>query len=108
MKKIAEKSLEYYAKLPYTIEIIPYPDGGYFGRIKELEGCITEGDTIEEVLRMLEDAKLSWLETAIEEGIEIPLPEVIEEEKECSEGLIAKLALPSVSAFQHEKTPEKS
>jgi antitoxin HicB len=36
---------------------------------------MTEADTIEEAYEMIEDAKRAWLEAAIEEGIEIPLPE---------------------------------
>ena len=79
--KEIEKLVEYYMSLPYKIEIIPYPDGGYFARVKELTGCMTEADTLEELFEMIEDAKRSWLEVAIEDGIEIPLPEVIEEEK---------------------------
>ena len=76
------KNLEYYMKLPYTIEIIPYKDGGYFARIKELEGCMTEGDTLEEVLELLEDARKAWLEVALEDGLEVPLPESMREEKD--------------------------
>jgi antitoxin HicB len=87
-KKVNKKSyeeiseqVEYYMSLPYKIEIIPYSDGGYFARVKELTGCMTEADTLEELFEMIEDAKRSWLEVAIEDGIEIPLPEVMEEEK---------------------------
>ncbi len=79
--KEIEELVNYYMSLPYRIEIIPYPDGGYFARVKELTGCMTEADTIEELLEMIEDAKRSWLEVAIEDGLEIPLPEVMEEKK---------------------------
>ena len=91
MKNIVKKDIEYYMKLPYTIEIIPYKDGGYFARIKELEGCMTEGDTLEEVLELLEDAKRAWLETALEDGIEIPLPESMREKKEYSGRILLRL-----------------
>ena len=83
MKKTADK-LNYYISLPYTVEIVPYRDGGFFARIKELEGCMTEGETLEETLELLEDAKRAWLEVALEEGLEIPLPESMREEKEYS------------------------
>ena len=79
--KDIDKLIEYYMNLPYKIEIIPDPDGGYVAEVKELKGCITQGDTIEELFEMIEDAKRAWLEVAIEDGIEIPLPEVMEEEK---------------------------
>ena len=36
---------------------------------------MTEGNTQQEALEMLDDAKLGWLGIAIEDGDEIPLPE---------------------------------
>jgi antitoxin HicB len=91
MKRNVGKDLEYYMKLPYTVEIVPYKDGGFFARIKELEGCMTEADTLEEVLKLLEDAKRAWLETALEEDLEIPLPESMREEKEYSGRILLRL-----------------
>ena len=72
------KTLEYYLSLPYTIEVIPDPeDGGWVVQIKELEGCLTQADTWEEVLPMIEEAKMLWLEVALEHGHPIPEPEGI-------------------------------
>jgi predicted RNase H-like HicB family nuclease len=69
------KSLEYYLSLPYTIEIIPdVTDGGWFMRIKELPGCMTQADKWEDVLPMIEEAKQLWLEVALEYGHTIPEP----------------------------------
>jgi len=90
MKKIADK-LKYYMNLPYTVEIVPYQDGGFFAKIKELEGCMTEGETLEETLEMLEDAKRAWLEAALEDGLEIPLPESMREKKEYSGRILLRL-----------------
>ena len=70
--------LEYYMSLPYTVEIIPDPDGGYVAKVLELEGCITQADSWEELEEMIDDAKRVWLESALEEGIEIPLPRVLD------------------------------
>ncbi|WP_051524383.1 type II toxin-antitoxin system HicB family antitoxin [Sulfurihydrogenibium subterraneum] len=73
MKNVNEE-LDYYINMPYTIELIPdVESGGFVAKIVELEGCITFGDTREEALQMLEDAKREWIETALEEGFEIPL-----------------------------------
>ena len=91
MKNIVNKEIEYYISLPYTIEIVPYKDGGFFAKIKELEGCMTEGDTLEEVLELLEDAKRAWLEAALEDGLEIPLPESMREEKDYSGRILLRL-----------------
>jgi antitoxin HicB len=71
----ANKTLEYYLSLPYTIEIIPdVEDGGYVARIKELPGCLTQADTWEELIRMIDEAKEGWLEVALEYGHPIPEP----------------------------------
>ena len=77
MKKSKKELLEYYMKLPYAIRIVPEEAGGYFAEVEKLDGCMTQGDTIEEVLKNLEEAKQCWLEAAIEIGKEIPLPEVM-------------------------------
>lgn len=70
-----EKNLEYYAALPYGILIIPSPEGGYVATIPDLPGCITQGDTRSEVLEMIEDAKLCWLEAALDMGKSIDEPD---------------------------------
>jgi len=74
-----EKLLRYYMELPYSIRIIPEEVGGFFAEIEELQGCMTQGDTIEEVKENIEEAKESWLTVAIEEEIEIPQPREMEE-----------------------------
>ena len=60
---------------PYKIEKLSKEDGGgYFITYPDLPGCISDGETIEEVLSMGEDARISWIETAIELGRDIPEP----------------------------------
>lgn len=66
------KTLEYYLALPYTIELTP--DGVWVASIPLLKGCFTQGDSREDALLMLDEAKALWLETALEEGIPIPEP----------------------------------
>lgn len=70
------KDLIYYLSLPYPIELIPDEDGFWFARIPLLEGCMTNGDSREEALRMIDEAKQLWLETALEVGKTIPEPEL--------------------------------
>jgi len=75
-----EKTVDYYMNLPYTIELRHDPeDEGWFVRIKELRGCMSEGDTPEEALAMIQEAMALWLEVALEEGIPIPEPRLEEE-----------------------------
>ena len=69
------KNLKYYLKLDYTIRLKQNEDGSYFAEIEELPGCMSEGDTKEEALEMIEDAKKAWLEVALERKIAIPKPE---------------------------------
>lgn len=68
------KDLSYYLSLPYPIELIPDEDGYWFARIPLLEGCMTNGESREDALAMIDDAKLLWLETALELGKTIPEP----------------------------------
>jgi antitoxin HicB len=73
-----KKTLDYYMALPYTIEITPdREDGGWFVEIKELEGCMTQADTWDEILPMIEEAKQLWLEVSLEHGDPIPEPEKV-------------------------------
>jgi antitoxin HicB len=70
-----EKTVDYYMNLPYTIELRNDPeDEGWFVRVKELRGCMSEGDTAEEALAMIQEAMELWLEVALEEGIPISEP----------------------------------
>jgi antitoxin HicB len=71
---MTNKTLEYYMSLPYTIELTPDEDGYWFASIPLLKGCITQGESREDALQMLDEAKELWLETALEEGIPIPEP----------------------------------
>jgi antitoxin HicB len=54
-----------------------YPDaeeGGYVAEIRDLPGCLTQGDTLEETIANINEARELWIEIAYEAGREIPLP----------------------------------
>lgn len=74
------KTVEEYMALPYTIEITP-DDGSFFVKVKELDGCMSVAETKADALAMIEDAMQEWLVVAIEDGIEIPLPEAQQEDR---------------------------
>jgi antitoxin HicB len=74
-----EKTVEYYMSLPYTRELIKEPEGGWFIRIKELPGCMSQGDTVEDAMTMIEDAMCGWLDVSLEDGDEIPEPKLDED-----------------------------
>lgn len=69
-----EKNFDYYMELPYTMIIKPSPEGGYVVNIKELPGCLTQGETLEEAIEMIEDAKQAWIDIALQDNLEIPEP----------------------------------
>ncbi len=49
-------------------------DKAYVAEVPELTGCATHGDTFDEAANQAHDAIESWLEGAVEAGIEIPEP----------------------------------
>ncbi len=69
-----KKNLNYYLNLEYTMRLKKNSDGSFFAEIEELPGCMTEGDTEEEAIKMIQDAKKGWLEVAIERNLTIPEP----------------------------------
>jgi len=44
--------------------IHPAEEGGYWAEVPALPGCVTEGDTMEEVVANLKDAIEGWLDVA--------------------------------------------
>lgn len=75
VRRIVMKTLEQYMALPYPLEIIPDSDeGGFVGSYPDLPGCLTCGETMEDVVRNAEDAKRAWLTAALEEGLVIHEP----------------------------------
>ena len=44
--------------------IHPAEEGGYWAEVPELVGCMTEGDSMEEVMANLKDAIEGWLDVA--------------------------------------------
>lgn len=74
------KTLNDYLTMSYRMEIIEDQDeGGFVASYPELPGCITCGETIESAVGNARDAKKAWLEAALEEGIEIPEPDSLDD-----------------------------
>ncbi len=66
------KTLDDYMQISYRMEIVEdKQEGGFVVSFPELPGCITCGETIESAIANAMDAKKSWLEAALEQGIEI-------------------------------------
>ncbi len=69
------KTAEYYASLPYTIELRNTPDEGWFARVRELPGCMSQGETAEDTISNIQEAMHLWLEVSLEQGDAIPQPQ---------------------------------
>lgn len=60
---------------PFTIHKLSSEEGGgYMAEALDLNGCIADGETIDEAVINLEDAITSWIRTAQEFGDPIPIP----------------------------------
>ena len=73
-KVMNEKDLNYYLSLPYPI-VLRREDEVWAAEIPDLPGCIAAGETREEALTMIDDAKEAWLSVSLEAGDPIPEPE---------------------------------
>jgi predicted RNase H-like HicB family nuclease len=58
----------------YGIRLLECDEGGYFVEIPDLPGCMSQGETVEEALKNIREARELWLEGAVESGCEIPEP----------------------------------
>ena len=73
------KDLQYYMGLKYPFFIKQDEDGSYFIQFPDLPGCMTCGATMDEILKMGEDAKKCWINSALQDGDFIPEPKAIED-----------------------------
>ncbi len=58
--------------------IHPAEEGGYWAEVPALPGCITEGDTMEEVVANLKDAIEGWLDVANSRNAIEPTDQIVE------------------------------
>ena len=67
------------AKLPYSVTVSQdeATDGTplLFVANDELKGCMAQGTSIDEALANLEEARIDYLASLLEDGLEIPVPE---------------------------------
>lgn len=76
-----KKDVKYYMGLPYNylIQLISDESGNYYyGRVLELDGCQSTGETFEKAYNNLLEAMEGWLEVKIEHNDSIPEPLVDE------------------------------
>lgn len=79
MNTTVRKSLDEYLSLEYPFHVIADPDGGYVVVFPDLPGCLTQADSYEEIAEMAQDVRTLWIESAYDQGLDIPLPSYPEE-----------------------------
>ena len=66
-------NLDYYMSLPYSVSVTPErcTDGTpcYMARVVELDGCESHGETPEQALQRLAEAKRLFIASMLEDGI---------------------------------------
>jgi predicted RNase H-like HicB family nuclease len=76
-KENANKNLEYYDKLPYTVIVEQWDDGKgpyWVARIAELPHCLIHSDTPETAVEEIREVKLDWIKSNLKRGLPIPEP----------------------------------
>lgn len=71
--------LDFYLNLHYPVTIHEDIEGWFVAEIEDLPGCMTQGETMEEVFEAIGDARKGWMQIAYENGQDIPLPRGVEE-----------------------------
>jgi len=61
----------------YTVILEPEEGGGYHAFVPALRGCLTQGDTIEQVLERVQEAIEVYLASLRMEGESIPVEDYI-------------------------------
>lgn len=74
--------LQDYKELPYTRLVKEMNDesGHYFyGRILEVDGCQSTGNTLDELYQNLNEAMEGYIEVKLENNLPIPEPEIVDD-----------------------------
>lgn len=74
MSESNRHALAWHLEQPYPYLVMPDPEGGYIVRFPDLPGCLTQVETADEIAPMADEIRALWIETAFDEGIEIPPP----------------------------------
>ena len=76
-QKEQKMTVNEYMELPYNIVLRHIKDESgeyYFATVQELDGCMSDGATIEEAYINIREAMEGWIETKLEEGLAVPTP----------------------------------
>ena len=68
---------DYYAALDYPVELSRRDDDGesyWLCEAPDLPGCVADGETPDEAIESLDEAKRLWVEARLEHGCRVPEP----------------------------------
>lgn len=74
--KITRKTrpIENYLEANYPVTVYRNQTGGYVAEVEDLIGCVTEGESLDEVFTNIENIRRNWIEIQYEDGVDIPIP----------------------------------
>ena len=80
METTNRERAEKYAQLPYTVEVARDETTAgrpvYIARLSEMDGCIGQGETIEQAVDDLKQAAVDYIESLLDDGLPVPQPAV--------------------------------
>ena len=63
------------SKRVFTVLVRPSEDGGYWAEVVECPGCLTQGETLDELRHNVVDAIESWMDVVEEDdALDRPVP----------------------------------
>ena len=68
------------AKMKVKVLVHPAEEGGFWAEVPALPGCVSEGDTFDDVLANIREAAEGWIEVATELASGDPEVQVVEVE----------------------------
>jgi predicted HicB family RNase H-like nuclease len=79
MNRANPKTLAGYLAQRYSFDVVADPDGGYVILFRDLPGCMTQVDSVDQIPAAASEIRELWIETECERGADIPEPSYPEE-----------------------------
>ena len=77
MSSVNPRTMEYYLGLDYPVQLLRHiqdDDVYWVAEIPDLPGCMADGLSPDEAIEHLSEAKQVWIDSCLEDGLEIPEP----------------------------------
>lgn len=76
---MSDRTTEALLSREYPITLYKAEEDGFVAEHRDLPGCLTQGETIDEAVGNLASARRLWITTAVANGDEVPLPSTDEQ-----------------------------